>query len=47
MKQTLHFLERLSRHNEREWFNAHKEEYVKARVGFTALTGQVLDGIRR
>ena len=47
MKQTLHFLERLSRHNEREWFNAHKEEYVKAREGFTALTGQVLDGIRR
>lgn len=47
MKQILHFLERLSRHNEREWFNAHKEEYVKARDRFTALTGQVLDGIRR
>ena len=46
MKQILHFLERLSRHNEREWFNAHKEEYVKAREGFTALTEQVQEGAK-
>ena len=46
MKQVLRFLRSLSRHNDREWFNAHKADYVKARDRFTAFTGQLLEGIR-
>ncbi len=32
MKKTLKFLRSLRRHNDREWFNAHKEEYLEVKA---------------
>ena len=34
MKETFHFLKELRVHNNREWFNAHKEEYTRLRKHF-------------
>lgn len=45
MKQVIDFLTRLERNNNREWFNAHKEEYHAAQQRFDKLAEQVIIGI--
>lgn len=32
MSKTIRFLKSLARHNDREWFNAHKDEYLKVKA---------------
>lgn len=41
---TLHFLEQLKQHNEKPWFDAHKEEYLTAKENFEATVQQIIDG---
>lgn len=43
MKSILKFLERLARHNDREWFNAHKEEYLKVKEKADAIARRFID----
>ncbi|MFA6873786.1 MAG: DUF2461 domain-containing protein [Bacteroidaceae bacterium] len=45
MKQALSFLEQLCGNNNREWFNAHKEEYVEVQMRFNAFVTQLIAGI--
>lgn len=45
MKQVIDFLTQLERNNNREWFNAHKEEYLAAQQRFDKLAEQVIIGI--
>ena len=45
MKQVIDFLTQLERNNNREWFNAHKEEYRAAQQRFDKLAEQVIIGI--
>ena len=46
MKQLLRFLHSLYLHNDKEWFEAHKAEYLKARETIALLTGSLIKGIR-
>ena len=46
MKETLRFLDDLSRNNYKEWFDANKDRYLEAKARMDALTAEVLDGIR-
>lgn len=46
MKQVLNFLRDLSLHKEREWFNAHKNEFLKARSTVNNLASTLMEGIR-
>ncbi len=43
IKQILHFLTQLKENNKREWFNEHKEEYLKAKDAFDTLTQRYID----
>lgn len=45
MKEVISFLEQLERNNNREWFNAHKSEYLAAQKTFDAFIGQLIAGI--
>ncbi len=36
-KETLDFLKTLSKHNDRDWFNAHKDKYTKAHENMIAF----------
>lgn len=45
MKTIIQFLARLSRHNEREWFQAHKAEYQEAQAKFNNFTDQLIKGL--
>lgn len=45
MNSVLPFLSELSKHNEKPWFDAHKEEYKKALAEFNAFTEKLIDGI--
>lgn len=47
MDEILHFLTRLAANNDREWFNAHKDEYLMAKARFEAFAMKVMDGIRQ
>ena len=47
MEQVLEFLRKLKTNNNREWFNAHKEEYDKARGTVDTLAAQLIDGIAK
>lgn len=42
MKQTLSFLRRLKRNNNREWFAAHKDDYLAAQARFNAFAEQLM-----
>ena len=42
MKQILKFLKELNKNNNREWFNTHKEEYLKVKAKVEALTEQLI-----
>lgn len=42
MKATIDFLRRLQRNNDREWFQAHKEEFLKHRTRFNTLVDEVI-----
>ena len=43
MKEILHFLRELRMHNNREWFNAHKDEYTQLRKTFETYVNQLID----
>ena len=45
MKEVIGFLEQLERNNNREWFNAHKDEYRAAQARFDGFAGQLIAGI--
>lgn len=45
MKETIAFLKDLSNHNDREWFNANKDRYLKAQAEFNDVVEQVILGI--
>ena len=42
MKEILDFLRRLRQHNNREWFNAHKEEYTRLRKDFELYINKII-----
>lgn len=42
MKQILSFLDQLMRHNNREWFIEHKQEYVSAQAHFNEFTEKLI-----
>lgn len=45
MNQIIDFLTRLEGNNNREWFNAHKSEYLEARASFEKVLEQVIAGL--
>ena len=46
-KETLDFLKKLDRNNDREWFNEHKAEFTGAKENITALTGYLISQISK
>lgn len=42
----LSFLSELKEHNQKEWMDAHKQQYQQARQAFIALVGQLLEGLK-
>ena len=42
MKEIIHFLRELRMHNNREWFNAHKDEYTRLRKTFETYINQLI-----
>ena len=46
MRETLRFLQDLSLHNDKEWFDANKDRYLAAKATVEALAGELLSGIR-
>lgn len=47
MKDIICFLQQLERNNNREWFNAHKSDYLAVQEQFNALAEQIIAGIAR
>lgn len=47
MKKTLQFLAKLKKNNDREWFEAHKEEYLGAKEEFETYVDELLTSIRK
>ena len=45
MKSILKFLRQLAAHNDREWFNSHKEEYLKIKKKADALTERLIEAV--
>ena len=45
MKAIIHFLRQLQANNNREWFNAHKEEFLKHQARFHELVEEVIKEI--
>ena len=45
MDKILDFLRRLDKHNEREWFEAHKAEYREVKAEFDAFAAQLIAAI--
>jgi len=46
-KETLEFLKRLDKNNNREWFNAHKDQFIAAKENIAALTGYLISQIAK
>lgn len=44
-KETLQFLEALQKNNDREWFNAHKEWYARARANFETTVSELIQSL--
>lgn len=47
MKEIIHFLRELKQHNERTWFNAHKEQYLRAQARFHSIVDELIGEISR
>lgn len=47
MNGLIDFLRRLQDNNQREWFNAHKDEYLKALATFHTLVDELIGEIAR
>ena len=47
MKRVLKFLSQIQVNNTREWFEAHRSEYVEANAVFVAFVEQLIQGISR
>jgi uncharacterized protein (TIGR02453 family) len=47
MQKALTFLKKLKSNNNRDWFEAHREQFLEARAEFEVLCGQVLQGLRK
>ena len=45
MRQTLDFLTRLAANNTREWFNAHKDEYLNVKADVEAFTQRLIEAV--
>lgn len=45
MKEVIRFLEQLEHNNNREWFNAHKDEYRAAQARFDDFAAKLIAGI--
>lgn len=45
MKETIKFLAQLERNNNREWFQAHKSDYLAAQEQFNGFTEKLIAGI--
>lgn len=46
MNSCLNFLEKLTANNNREWFDAHRNEYEKAKKTFESVTDKLISGIQ-
>ena len=46
MKEVIHFLETLQVHNQREWFLAHKDDYLEAKNRFESFCLDLYDSLR-
>lgn len=47
IRSALAFLTSLRRHNDREWFNAHKDRYLRVKEDIDSLTATLIDGVAR
>jgi uncharacterized protein (TIGR02453 family) len=47
MKAALDFLKKLSKHNNKEWFDAHKDEYLNAKAIYEAYVDGLIKGISK
>lgn len=47
MRKTLDFFSRLRKHNDREWFNTHKDEYLAIKAYIGALTERLISEVAR
>lgn len=45
MEDIIKFLSELSQHNDREWFNAHKADYLNAKQQFDVLVESLIAGV--
>ena len=45
MREVTDFLAELCRHNEREWFEAHRGEYLRAKEMFERFVAELIEGI--
>ena len=45
MKEILKFLKALSRHNDREWFEAHRLDYLHAKELFDAFAARFIEAV--
>lgn len=46
-KETVDFLRKLDKNNNRDWFNAHKDAFVKANDNVIAVTGELIGRIAK
>lgn len=46
-KETLDFLKKLDKNNNREWFNKHKDNFLAAKDDIAALTGSLINEIAK
>ena len=47
LRPALRFLDELARHNQRDWFEAHRPDYEAARGAFEALLEEIIDAFRQ
>src|SRR4029077_6400607 len=47
LPETLQFLRALTKHNDREWFNANKEAYLSANENFIRFTQSLIDEVSK
>lgn len=47
MKNTFKFLKQLNDNNNKEWFDAHKDQYLKAKEEYEQLVDEVIKGVRK
>lgn len=47
MKKAISFLKKLEKNNDRDWFNANKDEFEEAKIEFTEFVGKLIGGISK